>query len=385
MKVRGFGASFATVMTLAFGAEADGKAETDERKAIRLTAEKAEQALPAAWTSLIAARTAEAAAWTRYEAGGLSPDVESSCEAGCGATKAECLESASKKRAEQACREQEASCLAACVAERDRDIAQSDAHFEAVKAAQKHTLETDRLVTELRTAIDADRRVRPWPSKPTCPAGMLPVRPGTLKTVGDHFRKPETVTVSGFCMDRTEVTASAYLACVKSGQCTPTNPGELCNATIAEHGNHPINCVTGRQARWYCQAQGKWLPTEDEWEYAARGTDGRRYPWGHGAPKRPSCWGRQGESTSRSTCQVGAYPVSNSPFGLADMAGNVWEWASGQALISSDLPDFHGVVLRGGGWAEEGYESVESTYRGVYLKPLHEATRGFRCAAAPLP
>lgn len=99
--------------------------------------------------------------------------------------------------------------------------------------------------------------------------------------------KPEhAVTVAAFCMARTEMTVAEYDACVAAGRCTAAgalhNPH--CNTGMSGRSNHPINCVDLAQATAYCEAQGARLPTEEEWEYAARGAEGRRYPWGSAAP-----------------------------------------------------------------------------------------------------
>ena len=147
----------------------------------------------------------------------------------------------------------------------------------------------------------------PPPPEPTCPSDMVPVHGGSFDMgtpVGgggdpDEIPVPtgkRTVRLSAFCIDRTEVTVEAYADCVAAGACTPApdtvewtgiadvdrtlwNDAKLCNANRDDRQSHPVNCVTWDQASTYCTAQQRRLPSEAEWEYAARGSDGRQYPW----------------------------------------------------------------------------------------------------------
>ncbi|MBM4359746.1 MAG: SUMF1/EgtB/PvdO family nonheme iron enzyme, partial [Deltaproteobacteria bacterium] len=175
---------------------------------------------------------------------------------------------------------------------------------------------------------------------------------------------------------------AAYAACVKAGKCTPAKTGGLCNAGVAGREQHPINCVDWNQADAYCKAQGLRLPTEEEWEYAATGGDGRTYPWGNAAPSDQLCWdgkgNDQGERNRRSTCPVGSHPKGRSPFDLDDMSGNVWEWTSTQEGSAR--------VSRGGGWGLVDPSHVRSANR-VRLGPTdRDDNLGFRCAgSAALP
>jgi formylglycine-generating enzyme required for sulfatase activity len=191
-----------------------------------------------------------------------------------------------------------------------------------------------------------------------------------------------TSDVDAFCMDRTEVTTAAYAACVKSGKCTKADTGGSCNAGVAGRENHPINCVNWNQAKAYCEAQGQRLPTEEEWEYAATGGDGRTYPWGNDAPSDQLCWNAEGndlgKGNRRSTCAVGSYPNGNSPFGLSDMSGNVWEWTSSAYNSSSR-------VFRGGCWYFDVPSRVRSAYRRWVIPAGQFDNLGFRCAGSRLP
>jgi serine/threonine protein kinase len=192
-----------------------------------------------------------------------------------------------------------------------------------------------------------------------------------------------------FALDRVEVSVERYRACVAAGACSDSGarpgardatpgPGfdELCNARHPERAAHPINCVDRRQARAYCEWSGKRLPTEAEWDLAARGAEGRIYPWGDRAPA--SCemavvsglCARQPEPTRA----VGSRsPQSLTPSGIADLSGNVWEWVDDEA-------ESPGVgVLRGGGW---DYPAARATTQARLTVPETHAdvSDGFRCA-----
>ena len=218
----------------------------------------------------------------------------------------------------------------------------------------------------------------PQAAKPKCKQGMVGIPAGTF-TMGDDVdtSKAGQVTVEAFCMDRTEVTTAAYATCVKTGKCTGFDY-PWCNSGVAGRGNHPINCVYWNQATAYCEAQGQRLPTEEEWEYAARGTDGRVYPWGNAEPAGQLCWDRYGEGKPNSTCAVGSFPKGNSPFGLSDMSGNVWEWTS------SAYSETEGV-FRGGGWDVYDLSLVRSASRSLFIPSDLGSVLGFRCAGSFFP
>jgi len=218
---------------------------------------------------------------------------------------------------------------------------------------------------------------------------------------GDADEKPvHSVRVASFEMDLTEVTVDAYGACVRAGRCTQPGTDQYCNWGQSGKGNHPINCVDWNQAKAYCDYAGKRLPTEEEWEYAARGTDGRTYPWGNGAPgprllnacgsecvawarERGQSWAAmyQADDGWATTAPVGSYPSGDSPFGLHDMAGNVWEWtASGYSADYSKNRTTNTFVARGGGWDDDALSTVRAAFRNRNAPADRSRDLGIRCA-----
>ena len=135
------------------------------------------------------------------------------------------------------------------------------------------------------------------------------------------------VVVASFDLDRTEIRTRDYVACMTAGACSrPHEDTAFCNTAkdaSGDRGDHPVNCVDARQAEAYCAFAGKRLPSEREWEYAARGgAEERRYSWGEEEPDAPSA----PATTHIGTCPVASFPPG--AFGLHDMSGNVWEWTS---------------------------------------------------------
>ncbi|MBI2565453.1 MAG: SUMF1/EgtB/PvdO family nonheme iron enzyme [Candidatus Schekmanbacteria bacterium] len=133
------------------------------------------------------------------------------------------------------------------------------------------------------------------------------------------------VWLDAFYLDSYEAPAGDYAACERAGACSPTYYEETCNTHRASHENHPINCLWWSQAEAYCRWRGKRLPTEAEWEKAARGTDGRIFPWGDGAP---DCATTNINGCVGDTVAIGSYPLGRSAYGAHDMAGNVSEWVA---------------------------------------------------------
>ncbi len=183
--------------------------------------------------------------------------------------------------------------------------------------------------------------------------------------------------VAAFRIDRTEVRVSEYRHCVNEGACAPPAIASGCNWNAPGRAEHPVNCIDWDQAATYCAWVGKRLPTEQEWEKAARGTDGRTYPWGNeGASCGVAVMSVDGGAGcgGASTAPVGSRDRGRSPYGLFDMAGNVHEW-TGSLYASSG----GARVLRGGSWKNDA-ASIRSSHREGALPNLRDASVGFRCA-----
>lgn len=223
---------------------------------------------------------------------------------------------------------------------------------------------------------------------------------GSKEREGYADEKPaHRVTLRAYAIDRTEVTVAAYRQCVEAGKCGLPNQGGACNWGIPDRAQHPVSCVDWDQAAAYCQWKGKRLPTEAAWEYAARGGDGRTYPWGNEIPADRLCW--RGEANDRAasdragTCPAGAHPAGVGPFGPQDMAGNVREWVGDWFgdYPREDQSDPRGPasgssrVRRGGGWANAATEASEfgpairAAIRNRAEPGARSEVAGFRCAA----
>ena len=226
------------------------------------------------------------------------------------------------------------------------------------------------------------------------PAG--PFQMGSSAYANDE--KPiHTVTLSAFYMDQYEVTNAQYQKCVDAGGC---NAPEIKKSFTRsryyndiQFADYPVIYVSWNQARTYCEWRGGRLPSEAEWEKAARGgLEGKRYPWGDESPvcTPGAVNGAQfGDCILRDTVSVGSF--SPNGYGLYDMAGNVWEWVNDWYQVdyysispASDPPGpYSGVVktLRGGGWyLDKLYNRVAS--RITDAPDYQTDTIGFRCAAS---
>jgi len=211
----------------------------------------------------------------------------------------------------------------------------------------------------------------------------------------DDEKPYHEVTLSAYKIDMTEVTVEAYRMCVTAAACSAASDGPShCNWAVEGRDNHPINCVTWDNAKEYCEWAGKRLPTEAEWEKAARGTDGRKYPWGN---VEPTCDYAVMYGNGDYGC--GAYgtwevcsksPAGDSPYDLCDMAGNVWEWVSdGYAsdyYTSSPAsnptgPSYSTPVFRGGCWDNfDDFYSLRASNRDTAGPMIVGDGLGFRCA-----
>lgn len=192
-------------------------------------------------------------------------------------------------------------------------------------------------------------------------------------------------TVAPFRIGKTEVTVAAYEACVKDGACTAAGTGDGCNGSA--QGNHPINCVDVKQSAAFCSWIGGRLPSPAEWEYAAKGGGGRRYPWGNSYPTGAHanmcdarCKRSRGLPVSAKdpddgfsyTAPVGHFPRGASPDGILDLSGNVWEWT-----VNDDATRRVGV--RGSGWDVADPRELRASYHPWAVAPNGDANIGVRC------
>ncbi len=226
-------------------------------------------------------------------------------------------------------------------------------------------------------------------AQPSPPPGMVYVRGGNFMmgtNNGDAYEEPaHLVAVKPFFIDVYEVSCAEYERFVKSGP-HPAPKGWLIDKCPPGMALKPVCNVTWYDAMAYAAWVGKRLPTEEEWEFAARGTDARAYPWGEQWNERMANAG----GASRGIADVGTFKGA-SPAGAYDMVGNVWEWTA------SDLKPYPGgklpyaprgelKVIRGGSW-REGPEQATSTYRGYLFSRASQdySATGFRCVKDVVP
>lgn len=197
----------------------------------------------------------------------------------------------------------------------------------------------------------------------------------------DNEKPASMVFVGPFSIDKFEVTNARYLRCIEAGACT--RPVGLGYDAITK-ANLPVTIVSWQQAATYCRWAGKRLPTEAEWEKAARGTDGRRYPWGNTVEAERANVGY----TAGGTSAVGSYPKGASPYGAMDMAGNVWEWTSSlykpypyDPHDGREDPNARGSrVERGGSWFHPPWHARTTRRTAVGHVYRRISDLGFRCA-----
>jgi eukaryotic-like serine/threonine-protein kinase len=265
----------------------------------------------------------------------------------------------------------------------------------------------------------------------SCPAEMVAIPGGRFflgADDGSDSEKPaHKVALSPYCLDKFEVTTADYKQCSDSGECQragTTNEWEgierhdrevydpLCNIRDPEgKAKHPINCVDWTMAADYCHAKGGRLPSEAEWEFAARGPDGRKYPWGDEEPSGDrinACgaecvkWGKahgvaltpmyKSDDKFSSTAPVGSFPSGQSRYGVYDVVGNVWEWVGdwygSYSKTPSDNPpvnpegptDGKARVIRGGGFNNSDSACVRPSFRFKQAPMSRTYATGFRCA-----
>ncbi len=211
------------------------------------------------------------------------------------------------------------------------------------------------------------------------PAGAFLM--GISRDHPDDEGPQQEVYLGAYWIDRYEVTNAGYRQCVATGACS--EPADLRYYDDPRYATHPVVFVTWYNARDYCRWSGQRLPTEAAWEKAARGGDGRSYPWGNERiGDRLNADNRLGGTTP-----VGNYPSGASPYGVLDMAGNVWEWvddwygAYPGSTFRSDLFGQKYKVVRGGSW-NHPTEDARTFHRDIAHPARAIGVVGFRCTAS---
>ena len=241
------------------------------------------------------------------------------------------------------------------------------------------------------------------PQSPSIPVpGNIVHVPGATLTMGfgggtRSELKSHPVAVVSFDIDVTEVTVAAYKACVAASGCTDANEDKDGAQDVCtwwkRQPDLPINCVSHAHAENFCKWAGKRLPTEAEWELAARGTDDRVFPWGNDAPKAQPCWSgdpKFGNSNAGQgvACRVGSHPDDKSPFGAFDMAGNLSEWTSSGPCDFETRPCSFGPafrVRRGGDHFASTPDPLRAVFRIAEVTTWGSSRRAFDAHAAVRP
>ena len=229
----------------------------------------------------------------------------------------------------------------------------------------------------------------PPPPIPVAPEGMVLVASGFYpigrtqlagRVETSEIDTPQhMVELKAFYIDRTEVTNAQYKAFVDQTGHAPPKKGWVAGTFPAEQENWPVVWVSWQDAVDYATWAGKRLPTENEWEAAARGSDGRMYPWGdEWQPGRANI-------VSKRIVDVGSHPEGASPSGALDMIGNVWEWTADEfalypGTVAREPKLDEGItyrVIRGG--AYDGDRKHDVAYRGYVAVGVGYEKTGFRC------
>ena len=198
----------------------------------------------------------------------------------------------------------------------------------------------------------------------------------------DREKPPHRVYLDAFSIDKYETTNALYARFMRAtGRPAPRDG----NDSSFNASSQPVVNVTWEDADAYCKWAGKRLPTEAQWEKAARGTDGRKYPWG----EQWDASRANAENKLGSTASVGSYASGTSPYGAYDMAGNVWEWVADwyakhyyeQSPNRNPMGPDSGTtrVLRGGSWSSLPV-NLRAAVRLGDTPGLRNISIGFRCA-----
>lgn len=181
---------------------------------------------------------------------------------------------------------------------------------------------------------------------------------------------PQLVELPEFQIAKYPVTIAEYIRFVEAtGHRRPDSWPR--NEYPWDLARHPVVSVSWEDAVAYAEWVGARLPTEAEWEKAARGTDGRNYPWGNEFMAE-NC--HTSESGSDGPCPVEAHPAGASPYGVMDMAGNVWEWT-----VTKYQDDKDWWVLKGGAWDYKGLKDTRCASRICFRSDFRNQAVGFRC------
>lgn len=294
--------------------------------------------------------------------------------------------------------------------------------------------------TQTATSVASSAQAAPpvAPKRTECPSDMVLVPGGRFFMGSDDatfklWQPAHKVTLDSFCIDTYEVTVEAYKSCSDQGDCkqpdeVPNYPkasgpkeisdeqhqktreiySEFCNFGKPGREKHPVNCVTWQHADTFCKAKQKRLPTEAEWEFAARGSDGRKFPWGNeaGDAEHMNAAGAEfnkweaSKKLSQSekmydtddgyagTAPVGSFPKGKTKFGAYDFVGNVWEWTSDwfatykadEEVNPTGAPAGERKVIRGGGFNGGVQLWLNPAFRYFQVATASSHGIGFRCA-----
>jgi formylglycine-generating enzyme required for sulfatase activity len=204
----------------------------------------------------------------------------------------------------------------------------------------------------------------------------------------DDEQPVHRVSVKPFYLDAHEVTVSHYREFLSSQKVDP--PFKWNDASTGSHDGKPVIGVNWYDARDYCRWVGKRLPTEAEWEMAARGIEGRTYPWGNAHPTKAHANAGQSKWRGYDTLSnVGRYELGKTPEGVYDLAGNLWEWVADwydpvyYQFSPRDNPSGPPAgplrAMRGGAWNNDS-KTIRSTNRAGYAPDARRNDLGFRCA-----
>lgn len=251
---------------------------------------------------------------------------------------------------------------------------------EAVNSSTAPLPQTSPVPSSTRVT-EATSSLAPTPVATAVTTEMILITGGQFmmgRNDGDEYERPaHPVTVRSFYLDRTEVTNEQYQKFIATTRYrAPAHWQE--GRFPAGEARLPVVNVTWNDANAYAKWAKKRLPTEAEWEFAARGADGRSYPWGN---EWREGWANVARGSAGKITEVGHYPEGATPLGLLDMCGNVWEWTASGLVSYADNKKViaSGKVIRGGAF-DVPRERATTTYRGVLPAEAARDKTGFRCA-----